>query len=294
VGGAKASVAAATFFSAIFEGNFCRIAATTDASGVATCAVVGLLTVVGLGIVVGWTFWPSFIELVELWESDAQYSHGYLVPLFSLVLLWLRRDGCNAEQLRPSWWGMVFVAAGCLVRLAGGHYYFFWLEKVAILPVLFGLTLTLGGWAASERFDHTSTLCLLEKLTGVLGPAAGDRILPALANVLARQARGSDHVARLGPGRFGVLLTETGEVEAVNYVERVRAACELWLESGAIAMRLAIGWAAPPSDGGLADAFALAQDRMFAELRRGERRATDLAPSQATSGHDLEGSPSPA
>ena len=80
----------------------------------------------------------------------------------------------------------------------------------------------------------------------------------------------------------------------MNYVERVRSACELWLESGAIAMRLAMGWAAPPPDGSLADAFALAQDRMFAELRRGERRAADLAEQRPTSGHDFEGSPSPA
>jgi diguanylate cyclase (GGDEF)-like protein len=154
--------------------------------------------------------------------------------------------------------------------------------------------------ARIERYGRPATVVFidvegLERLTSVLGPTAGDRILPALANVLARQARGSDHVARLGPGRFGVLLTETGEVEAVNYVERVRLACELWLESGAIAMRLAIGWAAPPAEGGLADAFALAQDRMFAELRRGERRATDLAPpDRPPSGHDFEGSPSPA
>jgi len=153
--------------------------------------------------------------------------------------------------------------------------------------------------ARIDRYGRPATVVFidvegLDKLTSVLGPAAGDRILPALASVLARQARGSDHVARLGPGRFGILLTETGEVEAVNYVERVRSACELWLESGAIAMRLAMGWAAPPPDGSLADAFAMAQDRMFAELRRGERRAADLAEQRPTSGHDFEGSPSPA
>ena len=62
----------------------------------------------------------------------------------------------------------------------------------------------------------------LERLTGVLGPGAADRVLPALADVLGRHARGADYVARLGPGRFGILLPETGEVEAVNYVERVR------------------------------------------------------------------------
>ena len=153
--------------------------------------------------------------------------------------------------------------------------------------------------ARIDRYGRPATVVFveldgLERLTGVLGPGAADRILPALADVLGRQARGSDHVARLGAGRFGVLLTETGEVEAVNYVERVRAACELWLESGAIAMRLAIGWAAPPLDGSLEDAFLLAQERMFTELRRGQRRETDLATERPAPSRDFGSSPSPA
>ena len=152
--------------------------------------------------------------------------------------------------------------------------------------------------ARIDRYGRPATVVFveldgLERLTGVLGPGAADRVLPALADVLGRQARGADYVARLGPGRFGILLTETGEVEAVNYVERVRAACELWLESGAIAMRLAFGWAAPPLDGSLEDAFMLAQDRMFTELRRGQRRAANLAP-EGPAIRDLGGSPSPA
>jgi exosortase len=101
-----------------------------------------------LGAAVGWVFWPSLVELVEVWHSDPQYSHGYLVPGFALVLLWLRRDRCAVTALRPSWWGLLFLAAGCLVRLAGGYYYFFWLERVALLPVLLGVVVSLGGWPA--------------------------------------------------------------------------------------------------------------------------------------------------
>jgi len=71
-----------------------------------------------------------------------------------------------------------------------------------------------------------------------------------------------------------VLLPETGEVEAVNYVERIRGLCELWLESGAIAMRLAIGWASSSSDRTMADAYSEAQERMYSELRRSARRGT--------------------
>jgi len=153
--------------------------------------------------------------------------------------------------------------------------------------------------ARIHRYGRPATIVLLEldgldRLVAALGQEAGDRVLPAVADALSRHARGADHVARLGPGRFGILLPETGEIEAVNYVERVRQICELWLESGAIALRLAIGWASPAVDSTLSDAFDEAQERMFAELRRSARRGSDVASDGGPPATGLEGAPSPA
>jgi PleD family two-component response regulator len=89
-------------------------------------------------------------------------------------------------------------------------------------------------------------------------------------------AREADHVARLGPGRFGVLLPETDEIQAIHYVERVRRTCDLWLESGAVALRLAVGWASPSGDDSLHDAARAATERMFGEIHRNARRDGDL------------------
>ena len=61
--------------------------------------------------------------------------------------------------------------------------------------------------------------------------------LPAVADTIRRLARGADTSHASVRARFGVLLPETDEVAAINYVERVRRACELWLESGAMAMQ---------------------------------------------------------
>ena len=149
------------------------------------------------------------------------------------------------------------------------------------------------------RYGRRATIVIIElegldRLINVLGRDAGDRVLPAVSDALSRNARGADHLARLGPARFGVLLPETGEVEAVNYVERVRQVCDLWLESGAIALRLAIGWASPTGDTTLGDALTLATDRMYSELRRDARRAVDFVPEDLPPAHGIEGSPSPA
>lgn len=149
------------------------------------------------------------------------------------------------------------------------------------------------------RYRHPATVVIIdldgfERLIATLGTVAGDRVLPALADALSRQARAADHLARLGPSRFGILLPETGEIEAINYIERVREACDLWLESGAIAMRLSIGWASPGPDSSLAAAVTQATERMFAEQRRSERIATDIAVDVPLPVHEAEGSPSPA
>jgi diguanylate cyclase (GGDEF)-like protein len=130
--------------------------------------------------------------------------------------------------------------------------------------------------AREGRYRRPATVVMveldgLERLVERLGPGAGDRVEPALADTISRLARRADYVARLGPGQFAVLMPETDEIVAINYIERVRRACELWLESGAIAMRLAIGWASTSGDLSLATVMRTATDRMHIERRRNAR-----------------------
>ena len=129
-----------------------------------------------------------------------------------------------------------------------------------------------------HRYHRPATVVIfelggLDRLIARLGVDAADRVVPALADTMRRLARDVDIVARLAPGRFGILLPETDEVAAINYVERVRRACELWLESGAIALTLAVGWAGTDGDPTLVEAQRLATERMYLELRRDARRA---------------------
>ena len=68
--------------------------------------------------------------------------------------------------------------------------------------------------------------------------------------------------------RSPVWLPETDEILAINYVERVRSACEHWLESGAIGTRLSIGWACSTGDASMASVVRTATERMYTEERR--------------------------
>jgi diguanylate cyclase (GGDEF)-like protein len=111
----------------------------------------------------------------------------------------------------------------------------------------------------------------LSRLVERFGAEPGRRVLPAVADAMRRSARRTDRVAHVGGGRFLVLLPETDEVAAINYVERVRVACERWLESGAVALHLSIGWASPTPVGEIDTALRAAEERMYAERRRAAR-----------------------
>jgi diguanylate cyclase (GGDEF)-like protein len=120
----------------------------------------------------------------------------------------------------------------------------------------------------------------LSRLVDRFGAEPARRVLPAVGDAMRRLARRTDKVAHVGGGRFLVLLPETDEVAAINYVERVRVACERWLESGAVALHLSIGWASPTAVGELDTAMRAAEERMYAERRRMSRQGSvgpDLA-----------------
>ncbi|HEY0444133.1 MAG TPA: diguanylate cyclase [Candidatus Limnocylindrales bacterium] len=132
-------------------------------------------------------------------------------------------------------------------------------------------------WLADEdsrvrRYGRRATIVLvtvegLDVLAEHLGVPAATPLTPVVAN-LRQHARESDRLARLGPAKFGVLLPETDEIRAINYVERVRAACDQWLESGNAALRLSIGWAEVNEGRGMHAAIEIAEDRLVVERRR--------------------------
>jgi diguanylate cyclase (GGDEF)-like protein len=132
------------------------------------------------------------------------------------------------------------------------------------------------------RYDCPVTLVVaeidgLDSLAAVIGLGAADRLLAPIEAVMRRNARATDVPTRTAHRRFAALLPETDEIAAINYVERVRSECDMWLETRGLAVRLAIGWAQPTVGGSLTDALRLAHERMNTDRHR-----KALSPPQAT------------
>lgn len=100
-----------------------------------------------LALLFGLLFRHELQRLIVQWRSDPSWSHGFLIPVFSLYFLHQRRESILAATLRPSYPGLV-----CLV-LAIGFYFFnlvspagyAYFRALAMVGALMGILWLLGG-----------------------------------------------------------------------------------------------------------------------------------------------------
>jgi exosortase len=105
--------------------------------------LAGAIAVPALAVV--WAFWTTLAEMAGRWNHDPQYSHGYLVPGFAVVLLWLRRKQCAGDWPSPAWWGLPVLALGVGLRLIGSFFYYVWIDQISLLFCLAGALVMVGG-----------------------------------------------------------------------------------------------------------------------------------------------------
>ena len=121
--------------------------------------------------------------------------------------------------------------------------------------------------ARVRRYHRPATVALVEivgldDVTQVWGAEIAERAFVRMARAIAVEIRTSDHIARIDRTRFAVLLTETDEIAAINFVERVRASCEQ--QAGGLG--IALGWASPSAKADLRDALSTAEERLLDEV----------------------------
>ena len=124
--------------------------------------------------------------------------------------------------------------------------------------------------ARIRRYRRTACIVLvelagLEDVSAWLGRELAVELFARLGRALAAEIRTSDDICRISRDRFGILLVETDEVAAINFVDRVRPMLREQIGSKDIGLSVRIGWASPPKGAGLADAIAIASERLTAD-----------------------------
>jgi exosortase len=114
-----------------------KIAATTGWLGIA-CA--GILIAAGI-----WAYWPTLNYLVESWNQEPDYSHGYLVLPVALLILWVRRPYFPGFEPQFAWAGLVWIVLAIALRIASVRLYANSIDAWSLLLWPIGILWLVGG-----------------------------------------------------------------------------------------------------------------------------------------------------
>jgi len=108
-----------------------------------------------LAALFAWAYWPTLVKIVEVWNKEPDYTHGFLVTPIALFFLWVRRDTYPKSSVAPAWTGLILIAASVGFRTIGGMFYFDSIDGWTIPIWIGGMVWLLGGkrlflWSASS------------------------------------------------------------------------------------------------------------------------------------------------
>lgn len=113
------------------------------------------------------------------------------------------------------------------------------------------------------------------------GPAAGDRALRRIADIITHSLRRFDVVGRTGGEEFAILATTAEVSDAVAVAERLRRDVMVGFGDEAFSLTMSFGVAIYPRDGETLDELLVAADRALLTAKRAGRNRTMLAAQAA-------------
>jgi exosortase len=72
-----------------------------------------------MGLLCLWLYSYTIAGLITQWWADPNFSHGFLVPLFSAFVIWQERQHLRRIEVKPSWWGVPIVGFALTVLVVG-------------------------------------------------------------------------------------------------------------------------------------------------------------------------------
>ena len=102
-----------------------------------------------IGGLIGYLFRIEISQIVGQWLTDSSWSHGFLIPLFSLYFINRKRDQILSLQAKPCYLGLLFLVLAIgfyiLNRFSPSGYEY--LCRISIVTTLASVVLFLGGWS---------------------------------------------------------------------------------------------------------------------------------------------------
>lgn len=90
-------------------------------------------------------FYGVLANLFDVWNLQPEYSHGILIPLITLFLIWRERGVLTRTPFQGSWLGVTLVICGLLAWYVSELSTIWVIGQYAFVIVLYGLVLALVG-----------------------------------------------------------------------------------------------------------------------------------------------------
>jgi len=98
-----------------------------------------------LGLI-GFLYHGILAALVLDWWNDPNFSHGFVIPVFSLFVVWQKRKRLAALPLAPSWLGLAVIAGALVVLIVGNLGAELFLSRSSLVLLLGGMIIYFAGW----------------------------------------------------------------------------------------------------------------------------------------------------
>ena len=93
----------------------------------------------------------SFAKLWSDWSTDENYSHGFLVPVAFVWMIWMQRKELAKVAVAPKTWGLGLIILGVLQMVIGKLGAENFVTNSSLLVVLIGVTVYLFGTTMLRR-----------------------------------------------------------------------------------------------------------------------------------------------
>lgn len=86
-------------------------------------------------------------KLVMDWWNDPNYSHGFIVPIFSSYILWQKKDELKEsyKTKKPNIYGLLIIIFGLIVLLIGKAASELYMQRFSLIVMISGIVLLLWG-----------------------------------------------------------------------------------------------------------------------------------------------------
>jgi exosortase len=105
-----------------------------------------LIQLAALTALLMFSYWPGLLSAKAAWNNP-QYSHGWIVPLFSVAILFWWRQPIRPVSLSAQAAGLGLLVASLAIRLFVARYRIITIDMYTFVPALAGVALLSGGWS---------------------------------------------------------------------------------------------------------------------------------------------------